>query len=85
MAVSIFNKKTGQLVKTLLNPAEKAKKYALEMKDGIKYTNNQDIKYKENSNDPITLSKKDYAYRAGYLQARIDSSKAFNHNKKKFN
>ena len=54
----------------LRNPAEKAKRYARQMKHGcITETGKK-------------LSSTDLAYRAGYLAARQDSAKAFNATRK---
>ena len=53
----------------LLNPAEKAKRYARQMKNGfIRETGEK-------------LDKTDMAYRAGFLDARRDSAKAYCSNK----
>ena len=49
----------------LRNPAEKAKRYARQMKNGRITETGQ------------KLTKTDLAFRAGYLQARQDSAKAF--------
>ena len=76
----IFNKKTGKEV-VLLNPSEKAGKFANELKTGIRKTNNGE--YKADKNGDVGLSVQGRAYRAGYLDARKDNAKAFKHNKKK--
>lgn len=82
MAVSII-KKNGKKV-TLLNPAEKGEKYADELRNGIRYTN--DGRYKADKDGVILgLDKKQRAYRAGYLDARKDNAKAYRANKKKRN
>jgi len=47
------------------NPAEKAKRYARQMKNG------------KVSETGKKLTKEDYAFRAGYLQAREDNANAF--------
>lgn len=52
----------------LRNPAEKAKRYARQMKTGVVRETGEKI------------TKDGMAYRAGYLAARNDSAKAFNHN-----
>jgi len=54
----------------LRNPAEKAKRYARQMKSG---------KVRETGQE---LSPYDMAFRAGYLTARSDSAKAYNYNRK---
>ena len=51
----------------LLNPNDKAKRYARQMKAGV---------VKETGKK---LTPTDMAWRAGYLAARNDSAKAFNH------
>lgn len=62
--------KTGKKI-VLLNPSEKAKRYARQMKHGkVMETGKQ-------------LSRTDLAWRAGYLQARKDSANAFNSNSHK--
>lgn len=53
----------------LRNPAEKAKRYARQMKHGV---------VRETGKE---LSATDMAFRAGYLQARQDSAKAYCSNK----
>ena len=63
MAV-IHKTRSGKKI-VLLNPAEKAKRYARQMKKG---------KVAETGKK---LSKTDLAFRAGYLEARKDSAKAF--------
>lgn len=52
----------------LLNPAEKAKRYSRQMKHG---------KITETGKE---LTKTDFAWRAGYLQARKDSANAYKSN-----
>ena len=61
---------------TLLNPNEKASKFAFEISQKKRVTNDMTaIKG--------GLNKEQQAYRAGYLDARKDSAKAYNHNLKK--
>ena len=60
----------------LLNPNGKGKKYAKELKDGCRYTN--DMKTKKANG----LTKTQRAYRNGYLASRKDSANAYNANKK---
>ena len=55
---------------TLRNPAEKAKRYASQLKSG---------KVRETG---VKLTPTDMAYRAGYLDARKDNAKCFNARKK---
>ena len=76
----------GKIV-TLLNPSEKGKKFASELKTGVRMTNNGEVK-KGKDGKPLKLSKsgKDAqarAYRSGYLAARRDSANAFKARKKK--
>lgn len=80
MAFSII-KKNGKKV-TLLNPSEKAGKYADELRNGIRYTN--DGRYKADKDGVVMgLSDEQRSYRAGYLDARKDNAKAYKANKKK--
>ena len=75
MAV-LFKRKDGKTV-TLLNPGEKGKKFAQELRDNRKYTNDGKLK----SDAP--LSKEEKAWRSGYLSARKDSAAAHNAKNKK--
>ena len=73
--------RTGKPV-TLLNPAEKASKYADELRNGIRYTN--DNRYKADKNGVVMkVTKEGRAYRAGYLDARKDNANAYKANLKK--
>lgn len=65
----------------LLNPSEKAGKFAAELSTGIRYTNEGD--YKVDENGEVGLSDTQRAYRSGYLDARQDSADAYNYNKAK--
>ena len=58
---------------TLLNPAEKGKKFAKELKQGLKRTNTGSFKLDKNKKG-IRLNEKERAYRAGYLDSRKDSA-----------
>ena len=61
--------KSGKLF-TLLNPSEKASKYAVELKTGANvYTGKK-------------LKKTQLAHRSGYLQARKDNAKCYNAKKR---
>ena len=65
----IIKRKNTKIV--LRNPAEKAKRYARQLKTGrVAETGKK-------------LSDGDRRYRGGYLDARKDNAKAFKHNKKK--
>ncbi len=66
---------------TLLNPAEKGKKYAHELKTGFNFTNGGKVVTDEDG--PLPLSKSQRAFRSGYLKSRSDSSKAYKYNKRK--
>ena len=80
MAVMVRNRR-GKKV-TLLNPAEKGQKYACELGNNVRLTNDGSIKFRKNGK-PKHLSDTAKSYRAGYLQARKDNAKAYKHNKKK--
>lgn len=67
---TVVKSKNGNPI-TLLNPSEKAGRFASQMKAG------------EVAETGKKLTGSDYAFRAGYLQARKDSAKAYKHNKKK--
>ncbi len=73
--------KKGKTI-TLLNPAQKGIKYSVELRDKIKLSNNGDVKIDEHGG-AIVLTDSQAAYRAGYLDARKDSAKAYKHNQKK--
>ena len=79
MAVTVRTKK-GRSV-TLLNPAETGRKFADELGNGVKQTNNGMIKYNKNGQH-VRLTDTEKAYRSGYLQARKDSAKAYKANKR---
>lgn len=81
MAVKVFNKRTGKNV-TLLNPAEKGRKYAAELKAGIHATNDGKVK-KNKAGKRIRLSDTQKAYRSGYLTARKDNAKCYKAKKRK--
>ncbi|MDE6667676.1 MAG: hypothetical protein K2K38_04945 [Clostridia bacterium] len=62
---------------TLLNPSGKATKYAAELRDGKRYTNDGKVKVDRNGQEmPLTAEQK--AYRSAYIQALSDSAKAYN-------
>lgn len=61
---------------TLLNPAEKGNKYAVELKCNVHCTNDGDVKLDKNGKVQ-KLSKTSRAYRAGYLSSRKDSANAY--------
>ena len=70
-----FVSKNGKDV-ILLNPSEKGKKYAKELKDNIHLTNDFAGK-KDEHGKSIELTKPSRAYRAGYLASRKDSANAY--------
>ena len=67
--------RTGKTV-ILLDPAGKGKKYSAELKGGKRLTNSGKPKVTE-SGEVQKLSKAQRSYRAGYLDARKDSAKAW--------
>ena len=74
MAVKIRTKK-GKTV-TLLNPAEKSRKYARELRTGTRITNDGTPK-KSKLGVPLKLSPEGFGYRIGYINSRADNAKAF--------
>ena len=77
MAVVVENR-NGKMV-TLLNPSEKARKFSVELRSGRALTNNNKRKWDKNGKE-VRLTKEQRAFRAGYLQSRKDSAKAFKAN-----
>ena len=69
MAKVVYTKKGNK--KILRNPAEKSKRYARQLKN------------KAVTETGEVLTDTQLAYRSGYLDARRDNAKAYNHNKKK--
>lgn len=61
----------------LLNPSEKARKYAVEMRHKKAITNGNKRKMDKKTGKQKTLTKEQLAYRAGYLAHQKDSNKAF--------
>lgn len=80
MAVKVKTKKGGSL--TLLNPSEKGRKFADELRNGAKQTNDGYIKFGK-SGKPVKLTDTEKAFRSGYLTAQKDSAKAYNARKKR--
>ena len=72
--------KKGRTI-TLLNPAQKGKKYSQELKEGYAISNSG--KYRIDEDGPIPLTDTQKAFRSGYLSARKDSAKVYKHNLKK--
>lgn len=80
MAVTIQSKNGKKI--TLLNPSEKGKKFAKELKTGFKRTNSG--KYKlDKKKKGIKLTDTEKAFRSGYLSAQKDNAKCYNAKKKK--
>ncbi len=73
--VELVNTKTGSNF-TLLNPSGKGKKYSKELKTNKSYTNDGRVKLNDKGK-PLSLTKQQRAFRAGYLQARTDAAKAY--------
>ncbi len=67
---------------TLLNPAEKGKKAAKELKTGKRYTNDGTPKRGRNG-QPLKVTKAGKAWRSGYLSARKDNAEAYKAKRKK--
>ncbi len=68
MAILVYNRK-GRPV-TLLNPKEKNDKFASEMRNDIRLTNNAEVK-------GYGLTAVQKAYRAGYRECFKDTAKAY--------
>ena len=68
--------KKGKKKIVLLNPAEKGRKAAAELRVGIHATNDQKVKRDKRGN-AIPLTDTEKAYRSGYLAARRDSAKCW--------
>ena len=75
MTMRKVKRRNGKTV-TLLNPAEKGNKYALELKCNVHCTNEGDVKL-DKYGHVRTLSRQSRAYRAGYLSSRKDSAGAY--------
>ena len=67
---------------TLLNPSEKGRKYAAELRAGIHATNDHKIKRDKNGS-PILLTDTEKAWRSGYLASRKDSANCWKAKQKK--
>ena len=75
MSRTVYNKNGKAVV--LLNPAEKAKKAAAELKLGVHLTNSGEVKCdKDGYAIPLTDTQK--AYRSGVLASRQDSANCYN-------
>lgn len=67
---------------TLLNPSEKGRKFACELKSGIKCTN-EGVPKTNKDGSLIALNREEAAYRAGYLDARKDAVNAWKSHRRK--
>lgn len=74
MAVTVRNRRGKKI--TLLNPSEKGTKFATELAYNVALTNDGEQKFDKGGN-PKKLTPKQRAFRAGFLQAQKDSSRAF--------
>lgn len=70
------SKITGNMVR-LLNPDEKSRKYATELKFGYAKTNRNETK-RTADGKAIKLTNTQLAYRAGYIDRGKDSTNCFN-------
>ena len=70
-----IKRKNGKTV-TLLTPNEKATKYADELRNGVKLTNDGHIKF-DKFGSPQRLSPDERKFRSGYLTSRSDEAKLF--------
>ena len=73
---TIVKTKTGKNV-TLLNPAERSRKYAAELKSGVRLTNDGVVKVDKKGNY-MGLNCCQRAFRSGVLNERQQSAKAYN-------
>ena len=80
MARYVTNRRGKRI--TLLNPSERSRKFAVELKHNIAITNDG-VKKRTKSGKVKFLSPTQKAFRSGYLQARKDNNKAFIGRKKK--
>lgn len=80
MAVVVKTRRGKEV--TLLNPSEKGNKFANELRNNCKQTNDGHFKLNRHG-QCIELNDAERAYRAGYLAAQKDSANAFKHNRKK--
>ena len=62
--------------RTFLNPSGKGSKYAKELKDGVRYTN-EGFQKRDEYGMPSELTDTQAAYRSGYLDAQKDSAAVY--------
>ena len=76
--------KNGKKIRRLLNPSERAKKFAHELKTGNRVTTLNNPKVDKNG-EVMKLTDKQRAFRSGYLAAKQDAADAYNakHNPKR--
>lgn len=67
----------------LLNPSGRGEKYAKELKQNKRYTDDGKLKTGKDGKTPLELDCCSRAYRSGYLSALSDSAKAYNSTKSK--
>ncbi len=75
IGTKVRNNSTNK-VHVLLNPHGKYGKATVELQQGVRMTNDGEIK-RNQSGEPLTLTKEQRAYRAGYRSAVIDQTKAY--------
>ena len=77
----VVTNRRGKKVR-LMNPSQKAEKFAMELKNDIHLTNFGEVKTKRNGK-PKRLSDTQKSFRSGYLSARKDNAKAYKSNQRK--
>lgn len=74
MAVKVRGSRGQDVI--LLNPSEKGEKFADELRNNVRYTNDGHYKADKKGNvHPLTDTQR--AYRSGYLAARKDSARCY--------
>ncbi len=73
--------KNGKTIR-LMDPGEKSRKFATELKSGTKFTN-FGVQKRSKNGKPMRLTDTEAAYRGGYLAARKDNARAYKHNQGK--
>ena len=71
----VFKNRRGREI-CLLNPSEKSKKFAYELKNRVRVTNDGNLKVDSNG-AAYQLSDVQAAFRSGYLTARKDSARCY--------
>ncbi|HOI84493.1 MAG TPA: hypothetical protein PLP48_00325 [Acholeplasmataceae bacterium] len=80
MAVLVKSKKGKEIY--LLNPSEKAGKFASELKHNVRFTNAGEMKT-DDLGEPLRLTDTQRAYRSGYLTSRTDGAKVYKAKRKR--